>query len=66
MPDLLDELGLGQGALMSFDLIALASEDILPALVDILEQEDLDVLCLKGLKRLFLLLCAVHEGARKA
>lgn len=51
-PDFLNELILGKRSLQSFDLIALARENIPSGLVDILQQQDLDILGVEGLQNL--------------
>ena len=50
--DLLDELVLGQRGLEGLDLVALASQNFAAALVDVLQQQDLDILGVKGLELL--------------
>lgn len=52
LPDFLNELILGKRSLQSFDLIALARENIPSGLVDILQQQDLDILGVEGLQDL--------------
>lgn len=54
LPDLLNELVLGKRSLQGLDLVALGFEDVLTALVDVFQEQDLDVCCLKR----FELLCA--------
>lgn len=54
LPDLLNELLLGKRSLQGLDLVALGFEDVLATLVDVFQEQDLDVCCLKGLE----LLCA--------
>lgn len=52
--DLLNELVLWQRGLQRLDLVALALQNVNTGLVDILQQQDLDVLCIEWLQ----LLCA--------
>ena len=44
IPNLLNELVLGQRGLESLDLVALGSQDLLSSDIDVLEEQDLDIL----------------------
>ena len=52
IPNLLNQLILGQRRLESLDLIALLSQDVLASDVDVLEQQNLDILGVEGLELL--------------
>ena len=52
LPNLLNELVLGQGGLVRLNLIALANQDVAASLVHIFKQKDLDVLGVEGLELL--------------
>lgn len=49
LPDLFNKLVLWKGGLQGFHLVALAGEDVSSGLVDIFQQQNLDVLGIKGL-----------------
>ena len=52
LPNLLNELILGEGRLVRFDLIALSNKDVAASLVNIFKQKNLDILCVEGLELL--------------
>ena len=52
IPDLLNQLILGQRRLESLDLIALLSQNVLTSDVDVLEEQNLDILGVEGLELL--------------
>lgn len=47
-PDLLDQLVLWQRRLQGFHLVALLGQDVLTALIDILQQQNLDICGVEG------------------
>lgn len=52
IPNLLNELVLGQGGLESLDLVALGSQNLLSSYIDVLEKQDLDILGVERLENL--------------
>ena len=54
---LLNELVFGERGLERFDLVALFCEDVLPGLVDVLEEQDLDVFFPEGFQLFRLRAC---------
>lgn len=50
LPDLLNELLLRKRSLEGLNLVALGLENILATLVDVFQEQNLDVCCLKGLQ----------------
>lgn len=50
LPDFLNELLLRKRSLEGLNLVALGLENILATLVDVFQEQNLDVCCLKGLQ----------------
>jgi hypothetical protein len=64
IPNLLNELVLGKRGLESLDLVALSLQDLLSSYIDILEKQNLDVLCVEGFQVLGR--ATVREGSAEA
>jgi hypothetical protein len=64
IPDLLNELVLGERGLESLNLVALSLQDLLSSNIDILEKQNLNVLGVEGLQVLGR--ATVREGSAEA